>query len=66
MSRGRHRRLAIVFACLAFLTLVAGGFGFAGQSDFVLLLALTPLFGVLALAFGVSARDQACESSRPK
>lgn len=57
MTRLRRRQVAVVFAWLAVMFLVAGGHALAIQSDLVLLLALVPLFGVLALAFGVSSRQ---------
>ncbi|MBT8135386.1 MAG: hypothetical protein KJO54_00090 [Gammaproteobacteria bacterium] len=56
MTNQGRRRVAVVFGWLALMALVAGGHALAIQSDLVLLLVLVPLFGVLALAFGVSSR----------
>lgn len=57
MSKLRRRQVAVLFGYLALMTLVAGGYAFAIQSELVLLLALVPLFGVLALVFGISTRE---------
>jgi hypothetical protein len=52
----RHLALAWFFGMLTLLTVLVGGYALIRESDLVLVFALTPLFGVLTLAFGISAR----------
>jgi len=58
LSGGRQRQLAWLFALLTVAMLIVGAVALARESDLVVVLVLVPLFGVLALAFGISARNQ--------
>lgn len=52
----QHRVLAWVFAVLTVVAMLMGAYAFTQQSQLVIILALVPLFGVLALAFAFSTR----------
>ena len=53
-------RPAIAVACgiVAVVTLLVGVYGWLTESAAVLLLTATPMFAVLALSFGLSARQR--------
>ncbi|MDH3646592.1 MAG: hypothetical protein OER80_07445 [Gammaproteobacteria bacterium] len=54
-----RRKLSWVFALLAVATLFVGIYALEHGSNWVLILALTPLFAVLALVLGLSAKQDA-------
>ena len=55
-SANLRRNLARVFGLLMLITLIVGTHAFVRESNLVIVFTLTPLFAVLALAFGLSVR----------
>ncbi len=55
----RFTVVAIACGVLAVVTLLAGVYGWRADSAAVLLLTATPMFAVLALAFGLASRRRA-------